>query len=209
MNNRKFGMSATLVAVLVVSGCATSTQNYTPPKVTSIVNSKHVSQPFDATWDNLVRQLSSDFFVINNIDKNSRLINISFSSQKPSDFVDCGSSVRTFKNARGEQRYEYLSADSSTYPIVFNNGIGANIRRTTKLEGRTNIYAAPEGSGTIVTVNTKYVVNLQMNSTSFDGSATRSENFTWDFSTKQGQSGEVQCYANGAIERRILSLIED
>lgn len=198
--------SAVTTMVLVLMGCATSTQNYTPPSAPTIQNSKQVAQSFEITWDKLVKQLSSDFFVINNIDKNSRLINLSFTSQKPSEFVDCGRSLRTFKNARGEQTYDYVTADPAAFTTTNKEGLAFNIRRTPKLEGRTNIYVAPEGSGTIVTVNTKYVVNVQISATSLDGRPAGTENVTWDFSTKQGQLGEIKCYATGAIERRILSL---
>lgn len=69
--------SATIITILfLLSGCATSTVSYAPPSESNIQNSKQVNQPFDALWDQLIKKLSSDFFVINNIDKNSRLINL-------------------------------------------------------------------------------------------------------------------------------------
>lgn len=199
--------STTLIAAVALGGCATSTLNYTPPTASIIQNTKLVSRPFDETWDKLVKQLSSDFFVINNIDKNSRLINLSFTSQKPSDFANCGRSIRTFNNAHGEQKYDYVPADSAAFSTTNKEGIAFNVRRVMKLEGRTNIYVAPEGNGTLITVNTKYVLNGQISSVAFDGRPGGTENITWDFSTKQGQMGEVQCYATGEIERRILSLV--
>ena len=199
-----------LFATLLFSGCATSTFNYVPPTETKIQNTKQVSQSFDVIWDRLVRQLSSDFFIINNIDKNSRLINLSFTSQRPSEFVDCGRTARTFKNARGEQNYAYNSADSSSFSGTIGSGNAFNYRRNPKLEGRTNIYVAPEGSGTVVTVNTKYVVAVNVSAFSLDGRPAGSESITFDFSTKQGLTGgQVTCYALGSIERRILSLIDE
>jgi hypothetical protein len=212
MNVRSLFVSL-IVGTIVLAGCATSTSNYSPPVASSIANTKQVASPFDSTWDKLVRQLSSDFFVINNIDKNSRLINISFSSQKPSDFVDCGRSMRTFKNARGEQTYNYNSADSTQFTMANDAGHVFHLQRTTRLEGRTNIYVAPEANGTLVIVNTKYVVNLTVNSTNVEGHPAGTQNLTWDFSTKQGYvdqgSNGVSCHATGAIERRILSLVGD
>jgi len=147
-----------VIASLLLAGCATSTTNYTPPAEPKIVNTKFVNKPFEAVWDSLVKELSGDFFVINNIDKNSRLINISFTSQRPSEFVDCGVTSRTFTNARGDQNYTYKTADSSNFVSTNNQGHAFSVRRNSRLEGRTNIYVAPEGSGTNITVNTKYVV---------------------------------------------------
>lgn len=198
-----------LVSVIVLStlftGCATSTANYSPPVSTSVMNTKIVNKPFDTVWDTLVKELSSDFFVINNIDKNSRLINISFSAQKPSDYVDCGMSSRTFKNARGEQNYSYKTADSAIFSAANNTGNVFNFKRTSRLEGRTNIYVAPEGSKTNVTVNTKYVISVSTIATALDGRPAGTENFIFDPSTKQSSTnGTVTCFARGTIEDRIL-----
>lgn len=200
-----------LVRLVVLSipmlavGCATSNFGYSPPVEPHVENTKFVNRPFDQVWDSLVKQLSSDFFVINNIDKNSRLINISFSSQTPSEFVDCGTTSRSFTNARGTQNYVYKTADSSVFTATNNQGFAFNVRRIARLEGRTNIYVAPEGTGTNVTVNTKYVVSLTVNATGFDGRPAGTESHVFDPSTKQRFSnGDVTCYATGAIEERIL-----
>ncbi len=196
--------------VLGVSGCATAptaTNEHSRAVEIKIPNSAKIDDKFDVVWDRLVKRLSSDFFVINNIDKNSRLINLSFSSQKPSQYVDCGKSLRTFTNAQGERRFEYLSADSSAFLTVDQtNRLPIEVRRTSRLEGRANIYVAPEGDATSVAVNTRYVVSLVVAMRRLDGQTT-SDNITWDFSTKQHFSGaEVACTANGEIERKILMM---
>jgi hypothetical protein len=198
------------VLALAASGCATSSINYTPPVAVNIENSKHVNQPFDLIWDRLVKNLSSDFFVINNIDKNSRLINVSFTSQHPSEFVNCGRTTRTFKNARGENTYDYKAADSTIYTATNASGIASNVRRLTKLEGRSNIYVAPEGNGANVTVNTKYVVNVNLTGTPFGGGPAWTANSIFDFSTKQSYSDAVvTCISLGTVESKVLSFAGD
>ena len=191
--------------VLLSAGCATSSDNYTPPIDPHIENTKFVNRPFDQVWDSLVKELSSDFFVINNIDKSSRLLNISFTSQTPSEFVDCGTTNRTFTNVRGTQNYAYRTADSSVYTTTNNQGMAFNTRRVSRLEGRTNIYVAPDGPGTNVTVNTKYIISLTISAASLDGQPAGTWNYVFDPSTKQRFSnGDVTCYSTGAIETRIL-----
>ena len=203
MNTKKLIAIAT--TCVAIAGCATSTTNYAPPTETTIVNTKFVNKPFDSVWDALVKELSGDFFVINNIDKNSRLINISFTSQSPSDFVNCGVTSRTFKNARGDQSYSYKTADSANFLAANDQGHVFNVRRTSRLEGRTNIYVAPENAGTNVTVNTKYVISVSMAATAIDGRPAGTENFTFDPSTKQTYNdGQVTCAAVGSIEERII-----
>lgn len=202
-----------IVAIIAIasslSGCATSKASYIPPAEQRIQNSKYSSQPYDQVWDQLVRQLSSDFFVINNIDKNSRLINLSFTAQKPSEFVDCGRSSRSFTNLVGQHKYDYNTADSASYVSTNNMGHGFTVKRATRLEGRVNIYVAPEGAQTLVTVNAKYVVSVGLNITSMaDGRPAGSENYILDFSTKRGfKDDNVTCYALGVIERKIMGFI--
>lgn len=194
---------------ILATGCATSSIDYQAPTQSKIVNTKVVDKPFDQVWDNLVQQLSSDFFVINNIDKNSRLINLSFSTQKPSEYVDCGVTTRRFENARGENSYVYKTADSAAFSLTNQQGHAFNATRKTKLNGRVNIYVAPTSSGTSVAVNTKYVVDVIFVATGFDGHPGGSENLSFDFSTKQSYSGgEITCYAKGTLEGRILEMAE-
>src|SRR5690349_12455540 len=90
-----------IVLACLLSACATpgtSTFKYTEPAPNAAINNeKIVSKPFSDTWDILVRELAKSFFVINNIDKASRIINLSFSTQQPKEYVNCGKSVREFK----------------------------------------------------------------------------------------------------------------
>lgn len=192
--------------MLFLHGCVSSTFKYVPPIEGKVENTKRVARQFDVVWDNLVRQLSSDFFVINNIDKNSRLINLSFSAQRPSQYVDCGQTFRTFTNARGEQQYSYDTADSARFVATNKSNDAFNVVRTTKLEGRTNIYVAPESAGTLVSVNTRYVVSVRTEATRFNGQYGGSQNVEFVFSTKDGYTSDsVRCESRGVIERRILN----
>jgi hypothetical protein len=197
------------LAVCFASGCATST-NYSPPGRVAVTNSIKVDRPFDNVWDQLVRELSSDFFVINNIDKNSRIINISFNSNRPSDYVDCGSTTRTAGNIFIDGVTQYNTADSVSYRT--NNPLGQilNVNRTTRLDGRANIYVAPEGPGTSVIVNTKYVLGLNTVVTTYDGRPAGQASKTIDFSTKNPAlptSDVAGCATKGVIEGKILSFV--
>lgn len=196
------------LALAFLTGCATSSLDYRPPSSQGMSHTKEVQIPFDQAWDAMVRQLSSDFFVINNIDKNSRLINLSFSTQKPSDFVDCGITNREFENGRGKRSYTYAAADSSTFSVTNDKSLAFNMSRRTKLEGRVNIYMAPAGSGTSVAVNSKYALQINWSAVGFDGAPGGSGSNTFDFSTKQGYTNsDLTCYAKGTLERRILDMV--
>lgn len=197
-----------VVFAMSVTGCATSTQDYTPPAKQAFENSRHINKPFEVVWNNLVRQASSDFFVINNIDKDSRLMNLSFSSSKPSEYVDCGRSRRTFDNARGKQTFEYEAADSARFIITNPQHHAFHANRKTEVSGRVNIYIAPEGDGTLVSVNGKYVLPVTVSYAAFAGGAPAGQDkFEFNFSTKQPYSADgITCYSKGVIERRLLDM---
>jgi hypothetical protein len=195
------------VSLLALMGCATSHTDYTPPSALSVKNSATLDKPFDVVWDRMVKNLSSDFFVINNIDKNSRLINISFSSNRPSEFVNCGRTTRSFSNLRGSQDASYDPADSSDFMLTDARHIAYRMVRTTRLDGRSNIYVAPEGSGTNVTVNTKYVLGITAAATNIEGRSVGSNTYAVDFSTKSASvatGSAPSCISNGAVESKIF-----
>jgi len=192
--------------ILVTTGCVTSSFNYTPPAITDVDNQIVIDDPFDEVWDRLVKNLASDFFVINNIDKNTGIINVSFSSNTPTEFVSCGVSVRKFTNDWGTQVYEYDPSSSTQYTL--GNILSVrDVVRDTRLDGRTNIYVEPSNDvGTTVSVNTKYVVDVALFYTNVYHQDAGNENFTFDFSTKQPQvtSDGITCVAKGNLEDKIL-----
>jgi hypothetical protein len=155
------------VAALLVTGCSTSsTLDYATPANNEVKNKRIVNQDFEQTWDRLVRELSADFFVINNIEKASRIINVSFSVNRPDEYVDCGISNRSFTNPQGKtEHYKYSAASAASY------WVGADqpphfpiaITRSTDLEGRVNIYVAPtQGTRqTEIVVNSKYSLGIK------------------------------------------------
>lgn len=145
-----------------------------------------IDEAFEVVWDCLVKNLASDSFVINNIEKDSRIINVSFSSSKPTEFVDCGNTTRTFSNARGKKTYSYKTEGSARYTYSNDQSEAFNVVRSAKLNGRKNIYLAPLSDGTLLNINTKYVVDVKVKYFSFAGNQAAGEDeFTFDFSTKK------------------------
>jgi hypothetical protein len=189
-----------------LTGCTTISGDYNPPKTYSFANTKTVNKPFDAVWDEMVKNLSSDFFVINNIDKNSKIINVSFSTTTPSEYVDCGVAHITFKNARGSNTSSFNKADSTQQRIK--NGI---LTSTTRLDGRVNIYISQENNATTIAVNAKYAIPVSLVFKPFGEYPQQYENKQIDLSTKNIYSNNTNtntCAANGLLERRILNLVK-
>jgi hypothetical protein len=235
----KVVMSFAILAI-GLAGCATqgtNSVNYTKHEPKTISNEIIVNQPYSQVWDKLVRELSKSFYVINNIDKESRIINLSFSTQKPTDYVDCGQTQRTFKQGDKTENFDYNVADSSEYKFAtpkqeapaFSNFV--IIRRNVSLEGRSNIYLAPlenDNAQTTVAVNTRYMLTLDttgeeyaqhVNGNIFRRGSIPHANPTviafntnnpteHDFGVDNDGKVIVTCFSNGKLEQDVLQILK-
>lgn len=222
-----------LITIFIVTSCATtsdSSLNYLTPNSITIQNEKIIDKEFNELWDNLVGDLSKTFYVINNIDKQSRLLNVSFRvTNNISDYVDCGVSERKFSLASKVENTSYKVADPSSYFYEFPtqtslpNTQYAEIFRIPSLEGRANIYVAPSDKGTKVSINTRYTWSIRHEYTPYlymplyDSHRKSSERKRDDaiiepvsFNTNQTSMespGGVVCSSTGKFENDILDLI--
>lgn len=234
MNYRIFGFITT---IFLISGCAVqgvSTLKYTDnlPSQVQVKNESIVSKSYSQVWDALVKELSKSFYVINNIDKESRIINLSFSSSSPVDYVDCGKSHRTYKEGEKTETYEYEVAASSQYKVATEQQPDPNfsyyyiIRREVSLEGRSNIYIAPDDkntNNTNVTVNTRYILTIKSRGEAFakhwNGNIQFLRSFPENtsnitFNTNQigqiefggGEIIKISCFSKGRLEKEILDM---
>ena len=223
-----------VLTTLCFSGCATqgvSTLDHQDMALHEIKNELQVSRPQSEVWDMLVKELSKSFYVINNIDKESRIINISFSSTTPADYVDCGRSHRTYRQGDKTETFDYDIASSTRFKVAsrrqehpaFSNY--AVLRRETSLEGRSNIYVAPsekDKNATVVTVNTRYIMSFKIKGEAFaehfNGNIiprglVPEQTFSIMFNTNQpgqytGDDGKtISCCSKGKLENEILSTV--
>lgn len=214
------------------------TMDHTAAKPMPINNEKLFNKSVDAVWDNLVKEISKSFFVINNIDKESRIINVSFYTDTPEDYIDCGTTTRTWSFTDQSQKtiegsITYKTSEDSKFIVAGAWAWGANknlpyvgnIRRKTSLEGRMNIYVAPSGNGTLATVNCRYIFKCDLatkiNYMNVSGGVIRTDqrDDSWEnvFNTRKPntmdlgngqQSIYVTCCSNGKLEQEILSFIK-
>lgn len=127
-----------LVGVIALAGCAGKV-DYTPPvgAYGQDNNSAVVQMPKDVVWKNLVSEIGKKFFVINNIDKDSGLINISYSGD-PENYIDCGTVSSYVKNLAGERTHVFPGARARQQYETMTDTL-YKINREMSLEGRMNI----------------------------------------------------------------------
>ena len=195
---------------LVLTGCATSLE-YEQPKDYDITNTATVQKPFNQTWKKLLTSLGSEFFVINNIEKDSGIINVSFSSDKPENYIDCGITTRTYSGIQGTEVFTYSTAGSGKY-TTYQYPHTIHVKRTSSLEGRMNILLTPQGSSaTNVTVNSKYILSIKQRGTLNNGHVITGD-FTVDLTSKkpaviEDEMGGWTCKATGLLEKQVLDFV--
>lgn len=227
---RAIALSVCCIAFVGCASAAKTTFLTTNPTDHDVANEVLVEKPFEEVWDSLVAELSKSFFVVNNIAKDSRLINLSFSTDQPEEYVDCGRTTRTYKKGSEDYTYDYAIAEDSAYKfskqLATNAYANYDIARATGLEGRINVYVAPQGGGTKVSVNCRYVFSVKTSGTyetiggaleiRQDAGPIPSEERALTFNTgapghadwgTPSQSVQVTCVSRGVLESTILEMV--
>jgi hypothetical protein len=206
-----------LLTPLLLTACAGRVDYVRPSYLApTAANVKIIERPRDAVWTSSVPELGKQYFVINNLDKASGLINISYSGD-PERYIDCGRITSYVKNAQGERTHEFAGAKAQQIYEIMDPGSGLFfIDRRMNLEGRANlIFEEVESTATRVTVNIRYVVNRTQtirkagNNPPQTGSDTVSFNSGGGASFPMNVKGQsLDCVAIGTLEREILSFIK-
>lgn len=209
-------IAASLTVIALVSGCAGRLDYVRPTAPTSpSTNYKIIDKPREAVWNASVPELGKQFFVINNLDKSSGFINISYGGD-PEKYIDCGRVISYVKNARGERTYDFAGAKAQqSYEVMNGNGLFF-IERRMSLEGRVNLVFEELGANqTKVTVNTRYVVQRQQTThntvNNFPQSASDSISFNSGGSSSFAAHADgraTECVATGSLELEVLSAIK-
>lgn len=206
-----------LTAISLLSGCMSSRLDYSPPTnfVSQGANIKVIDKSRDAVWAAAVPALGKNFFVINNLDKESGLINISYAGD-PLQYVDCGQINVTIPTIWGDRNQLFPGAtESKSYQVMLPMAM-QEYHRKMALEGRVNLIFEQVGENkTRITANTRYSLNKQISGNVIGGAylGNRSDSITFNsggharFPSDDSSEGTL-CTPTGKLERDILSAIE-
>lgn len=220
---RRSKLKKAVLSVLIaatLAGCATKV-DYRPPSLAAAPsNSKVVDKPIDEVWTKAVPAIGKQFFVINNLDKSSGLMNLSYSGS-PEQYVDCGHLNLQDQKASGVQTQSF-PASAADREYWMSSGVTTfRVKRKMTLEGRMNLIFESLGkSQTRITANTKYVVTRDVQAT--DGANVyKFPTDTIGFNTGGAASfpaaekaahqyvqPTIECRPTGALERSVLELIQ-
>ena len=146
-----------LVVTILLSSCAVDkkklTENvgkYDPPSIddTNFKNSLITNKNFEETWTSVIDFLTDSFFKIENLDKDSGLLTLSFGSKETENFIDCGDFEYTLFFTGEEFKGSYIDYAKS--------GLLA------ALEAKMNIKLQKiNNESTKISINTNYTFSTQ------------------------------------------------
>lgn len=193
---------------LTLTGCAGKFE-YTPPSApTKPVNHTiAVDTSRSEVWKKIIPALGSSFFVVNNLEKDSGFINISYSGD-PEKYVNCGNINTQVSNMAGDRKYNFSASKAYMEYEAFVKNDLISYKRKMSLEGRINIVVQEISSNeTLISINTKYILTRDLTARNTSG-ARQHANDTISFGTNGSDTftnnGTV-CYATGKLEEEILS----
>ena len=142
---------SSLVMTILLSSCTVKkeklTENvgkYVPPNFgdTNFKNSVIINKNFDETWTSLIDFVNDSFFKIENLDKDSGLLTLSFGSKEPENFIDCGDFEYTLFFTGEEFKGSYIDYVKSGLLAVLEAKMNINIQKidneSTKISIKTN-----------------------------------------------------------------------
>lgn len=197
--------------VFLFNACAGKTDYTMPSPPEKPQNTITINLPKDEVWKKIIPEIGKSFFVINNIDKDSGLVNISFSGN-PEWYLDCGTVFTQVSNLAGERTYMFPGEKQQQCYEIMENGKLFQYNRTMDLEGRINLIVEESNPHkTIITINTKYIVRLK----SYIADVGTRQASLYDNSITFNTGGCAQfpmmpttCCSNGKLEKKLLDIIK-
>ena len=173
-----------------------------PPKAGS--NSVLIRQPFEEVWSRAIPQIGKSFFVINNIDKSSGILNVSYTGD-PEKYVDCG----TIHSEFGNQTTDFPASKANEQWVGPSGGIlAANYTQHVTLDGRMNIvFERVLSDSTRVTVNARYVLTRKVVALVGSNPPVATEDEASFNSGGEANLGKSVCMPNGKFESEALAII--
>ena len=148
---------SSLVITILLSSCALEkeklTENvgkYVPPNIdnTNFKNSVITNKNFDETWSSVVDFVNGSFFKIENLEKDSGLLTLSFGSKEAESFIDCGDFEYTLFFTGEEFKGSYIDYAKSGLLAVLEAKMNINIQKI-------------DNKSSKISINTNYTYSTQ------------------------------------------------
>ena len=148
---------SSLIMTIILSSCAVEkeklTENfgeYVPPNIedTDFKNFAITNKNFEETWNSVINFVNDSFFKIENLEKDSGLLTLSFGSKEAENFIDCGYFEYTLFFTGEEFKGSYISYAKSGLLAVLEAKMNINIEKI-------------DNESTNISINTNYTFSTQ------------------------------------------------
>jgi len=183
--------------------------SYTPPasldEKSKVKKLNHtLSVGYDETWNALINAVSSDFFELQNYEKDSGLLTLNFDPDTPEDYFDCGKWTKSTTTRKGEFSGPYVSwLKMSEEKKIKNQSPGkfmANMKINLRVQSLSN-------NQTRVTINTLYKIAAARSNIDFKFKATSQSTQQVGISPPSISSTRV-CQSSYKLENELLDTIK-
>ena len=150
------------------------------------------------------------------VDDSSRVAKVSLTTDRPDNYVDCGSTRRTFEGPLGgAETFDYQPAASASYKLTNFEGSALEANRSVVLDVTAVVMVEPRQSATDAKVRIDYVLNTEVTYRELGIFGASGEGTTvtraMEFHSTDPGSGDEEvavCASNGDLESKILALAE-
>lgn len=201
---------------LALGACAPeSSVRYLDNLPMGVADARDLDRPFEATWNQLAANLSDGFFVMDGMEPTARVMDLSFRSDDPGAYIDCGHLMSDqVSPSGGQQRIRIGVTDNAEFGLYRDNGGTMSVTWRTALQARATVLVVPFGERTRVSVLVEYVFLAKATYQSYNlleapVGAPAEETTVTRFDTNRpawahGNGQSVTCFSKGVLERRIL-----
>jgi hypothetical protein len=217
---RYFAIILAVVACFVMIGCGAKTDySYMPAIQYSQENTMVYDSNINKVWDAAIKSIGEKFFVLDNIEKDSKIITLSYVIDNPENYIDCGKMTVETKGMSNSGTYTFAGAQAlATYYVGGpDNPHPQIVKRTTRLEGKANIIFSEEGKDkTKVVINARYVLSSKIETQRFVPVGLSgyympvADSDIISFNTGQeGMGQNLRCVTKYTLEKAILDGIKE
>jgi len=182
--------------------------SYTPPdkldKQSKVKKLNHtLSVSYDETWSALINAVSSEFFELQNYEKDSGLLTLNFDPDAPADYFDCGQWTKSTTTGKGEFSGPYVSwlkfSEEKKIKKQPSGKFNANMKINLRVQSVSN-------NQTRISINTLYKIAAVRSNIDFKFKATSQSTQQVAISPPNISSTRV-CRSSYKLENELLNTI--
>ena len=163
-----------------------------------------LSVGYDETWNALINAVSSDFFELQNYEKDSGLLTLNFDPDAAEDYFDCGQWTKSTTTGKGEFSGPYVSWLKQSEEKKYKNETAGKFNANMKINLRVQSLSTDQ---TRVTINTLYKIGAARANIDFKFKAT-SQSTQQAPVSPPGISSTRVCRSSYKLENELLNTIK-